>query len=68
MDQVVGEAAELGSRFERQLREKARQHHELGVQLREVGAQLRLEKAKQDKFYKVCDCVRITNFSICLAD
>ena len=55
MDQIVGEAEELGSRFERQLREKARQHHELGVQLREVGAQLRLEKAKQDKFYKVCE-------------
>lgn len=52
MDQVMVEAEDLGRQFEKQLREKARQHHELGIQLREIGAQLRIERAKKKKFAK----------------
>lgn len=52
MDQIMIEAEDLGLQFEKQLRDKARRHHELGNQLKEVGAQLRLEQAKKVKFNK----------------
>lgn len=52
MDQIVVEAEDLALQFEKQLREKARRHHELGNELKEVGAQLRLEQAKKEKFVK----------------
>ncbi|KAL5254925.1 hypothetical protein ACHWQZ_G014390 [Mnemiopsis leidyi] len=52
MDQIVVEADDLALQFEKQLREKARRHHELGNELKELGAQLRLEQAKKDKFIK----------------
>ena len=32
---------------------QARRHHELGNELKEIGAQLRLEQAKKDKLIKV---------------
>lgn len=52
MDQIVVEADDLALQFEKQLREKARRHHELGNELKEIGAQLRLEQAKKDKLIK----------------
>lgn len=52
MDQIMIEAEELGLQFEKKLRDKAKDHHELGNQLKEVGAQLRLERAKKEKHVK----------------
>lgn len=52
MDQIMIEAEQLGMQFEKKLRDKAKEHHDLGNQLKEVGAQLRLERTKKDKHVK----------------
>ena len=52
MEQIMVEAEQLGLEFEKKLKDKARQHHELGLQLTELGAQLRLEKEKKEQFLR----------------